>query len=478
MNGNLAQEQIHLALQDKEKKSGTKSPSPPSFLSSLLAIAGGQLGCMVLAALAELCFARLLGPAPRGLVSLCLMSIAFGALIGSLGSEATVVVWISRFRGRNSVWFPAVALWVSIGCVLAISVWAVVFWRWHPAFLKGLTSKLGLLVLVTIPFTVLFSMLMALLVGEERFRLRSLIALLNRTLSLAAFFVCMLLFGRRAEVAVLGNLIGLAFAAAVALLFLRDFFSGAWKILEARENLIPTMTFGIRGQAGNLASFFSYRLDVFVVNYFLDASQVGLYALGVIVSEALWQLPGIVSIALFPRTARTVGTGADSFSCMVLRQVFLITSLAGAAVAALSPFLIPMVFGSRYAPSVAVIWWILPGTVALALGKVIAADLTGRSLNIHLPVSAFIGFALTLSLDLFLIPRMGIQGAALASSIAYLAATIYLFIIIRRELNVSWELLLVPSGAEWLAYARLWALLKLRLFSRRLSLAGRASGEG
>jgi stage V sporulation protein B len=450
-------------------------PSRPSFLSSLVTIAGGQLGCSAIAALAELCFAVMLGPAARGLVSLSLMSVAFGALIGSLGSEATVVVWIARFRENHSAWFPAVALWVSMGCVVAIAVWAALFWAWQPTFLKGLTHGLGLLVLITIPATVLFSMFMALFVGEERFRLRSFIALLNRIVSLVAFFVCIAFLGRRPETVMLGNLIGLLVAAGLALLFLRHFFSSGLKLYEARENLLPTVAFGIRGQAGNLASFVSYRLDVFVVNYFLDASQVGLYTLGVLVSEALWQLPGIVSIALFPRTARTTGSGADRFTGMVLRQVLLVTTIAGAALALVAPFLIPLIFGARYAPSVPVIWWILPGTVALALGKVVAADLAGRTLNIHLPVSAMIGFALTLGLDLFLIPRMGIQGAALASSVAYLGATIYLLVIIRRELKASWRTLLVPSEQEWLAYVRLWAVLKARVAARLLSPAERRS---
>src|SRR6516225_3217615 len=72
--------------------------SAPSFISNLLTIAGGQFGFIAIAAITEICFARLLGPAPRGLISLCLMSIAVGAMVGSLGSVVGVVVWTSKFR--------------------------------------------------------------------------------------------------------------------------------------------------------------------------------------------------------------------------------------------------------------------------------------------------------------------------------------------------------------------------------------------
>src|SRR5215472_14947833 len=123
MSSGVAQGQIDSISPKNEREASGQDRSSPRFISSLLTIAGGQLGCAAVAALAELCFARLLGPAPRGLISLCLMAVAFGALLGSLGSEATVVLWISKSKGNHTSWFPAVTLWVVSGCVLALFVW-------------------------------------------------------------------------------------------------------------------------------------------------------------------------------------------------------------------------------------------------------------------------------------------------------------------------------------------------------------------
>lgn len=474
MSGGSTQEQVGVIELGSEGGSSPHPVSPPSFISSLLTIAGGQFGCIAIAAVAEICFARLLGPAPRGLISLCLMAVAFGAMVGSLGSEATVVVWISKSREhQHSAWFPAVMLWVMSGSLLSAFAWAVLYWQVHPSFLKGITPGLALLVLCSIPVTVSFSVLMAMLVGEERFYLRSLIALVNRTAALLAFLIVVVPLGRRAETAIIGNLVGLLVALGIAAAALRPFFRNAWQILRAQAQLLPTVLFGIRGQAGTLASFFSYRLDVFVVNYFLDASQVGLYSLGVIISEALWQLPAIVAMALFPRTARTVGAAADNFTCMILRQVSLITIAAALLIALASPIAIPLIFGARFAPSIAVVWWILPGTVALSLGKVVAADLTGRGLVNHLPVSAVIGLILTLVLDFLLIPRLGIQGAAAASSVAYLGSGVYLLAVIHRTLKTSWKSLLLPSFAELQGYGRFWMLFRARF--RPLSTESRTT---
>lgn len=462
MSSDGVREQIELTLQEAEGRSPSLPRREPSFISNLITIAGGQFGCIAIAAIAEIFYARLLGPAPRGLISLSLMSIAFGAMVGSLGSEAVVVVWISKFRQNNAAWFPAVVVWVLLASLLAASGWALLYWIFHPAFLKGIAPGLALLVLFSIPISVFFSVLMAMLVGEERFSLRSLIALVNRGAALLGFLVVVLFEGRHAETAIIGNLIGVLVALGMSIWALRHFFRNAWEIIAAQHQLLPTLFFGARAQVGTLASFFSYRLDVFVVNYFLDASQVGLYSLGVIISEALWQLPGIVALALFPRTARTLDSKAGDFTCLILRQVSFITTSAAAFIAIVSPIAIPLVFGSRFASSVPVIWWILPGTVGLSLCKVAAADLTARGLVNPLPISAGVGLVLTLILDFVLIPRMGIQGAALASSVAYLGSGLYLLGILRGTLKTSWKNLLIPSFSEVKAYGRFWALFRTR----------------
>jgi len=462
-DGNLAL--LELSSSDRGVAQTGAPKKTTSFVHNLLTIAGGQFGCIAIAALAEICYARLLGPAPRGLISLCLMATALGSMVGSLGSEAVVVVWISKFRGQDrALWLPATCVWVVTGSLLAAGAWGVLYWEFHPSFLKGITPGLALAVLAAIPVTVSFSVMMALLVGEERFSARSLIALANRIAALLAFLLILLPLGRRAETAIIGNLIGLLVAVGIACFALQDYLRSAWQFVRARAQLMPTILFGIRGQAGTLASFFSYRLDVFVVNYFLDASQVGLYSLGVVISEALWQLPAIVAVALFPRTARTVGTEADQFTSMILRQVSFITFVAAVLLALASPVVIPLVFGARFAPSVPVIWWILPGTIALSLGKVVAADLTARGLINHLPISAFIGFVLTFLLDFLLIPRLGIQGAAIASSMAYLASGVYLLAVIQRALKMPWKNLLLPSVEEFRVYGRFWSVFKARFF--------------
>lgn len=216
----------------------------------------------------------------------------------------------------------------------------------------------------------------------------------------------------------------------------------------------------MRGHLGNMASFFNYRLDVFVVNYYLNSTQVGLYALGVVISEALWQIPAAAALALFPRTARTIEQGATDFTCLIMRQVLVIASAGALAIGIGSWLFLPLVFGERFRPSIAVVWLLLPGTLALSLGRVGVSDLAGRGKSGYSSVFAMTALVVTVAMDLILIPRLGIQGAAVASSAAYFTNATLILAALKHELKVRWRSLLVPSYAEFASYQQAWSRFK------------------
>jgi len=274
------------------------------------------------------------------------------------------------------------------------------------------------------------------------------------------------IFPATAQLAMLAVLVGLVVAMAFVRIFLRaqlEFHRGD---RPAVSEVKKALNLGLRGQLGNVATYFNYRLDVFIVNYYLNTAAVGLYAVGVMVSEAIWQMPNAAAMALVPRTARQQGLSGVEFTCLVCRQVLSMALLAAIVVAAVSAWVIPAVFGESFRGSVAVIWWILPGTVALAASKVMCADLMARGMPGYSSIFAFVTLVVTVVLDLILIPRMGIQGAALASSVAYFTNSTLVAILLKRKLGVTWKALLVPSLAELAPYRQVWDRITGRLRPR------------
>jgi O-antigen/teichoic acid export membrane protein len=426
------------------------------FRTGLATIFGSQIACAAISLALEVMYARLLGPAGRGQLGLCLMATAAAAVLGGAGIEVPITIWAADRKKQAQDWLSAVAFGGAAGCLLATGLWVATYWLWKPGFLHGLAPGLAIVVAVTIPCSLLFSYTAALLTGRERFAGRGKVLVVDQLVNLAAAIVLVGLWQRSATMAGLANAIGLAVGALLAIFLLRKALSTKFSMPAVRKYLPKALSLGMRAQAGNVATFFNYRLDVFIVNYFLDTSQVGLYAVGVLVSEGLWQIPNAIAVALLPRTARTAEAGSVPFTCAVVRHVFLIACASGVAVAAFSPFLIPLIFGARFSPSVSVIWWILPGTIALAVGKVMAADLAAREKPEYSSIFATVALLVTITLDLLLIPKMGISGAALASSTAYLVDTILLGGALIRHLKVSWTALLVPTQQDWWLYRDTW----------------------
>lgn len=438
----------------------------PAFTSSLLAIFTGQIASGTVALLTEILYARLLGPAARGTIGLALMSVAFGTLIGGLGGEGSIIYWASRSKNTQSSWLAAIFLTGSLGCIAAAFLWYVSFSRLHFSFLRGLTDSSARIILLSIPAAILFSYAMALATGMEQFRLRSTCAVLRQIIVVGTFLVLLAAMGKTLDTALWGNLAGSLLASIVVFGLLWASLRRFSRLGGVGGHVGPTIIYGIRGQVGNLAAFFNYRLDVFIVNYFLGPAQLGLYAVGVAVSEGLWQIPNAVAAVLFPRTSRSIELDATEFNCFTLRQVFLITTLCAALIAIASPVAIPFLFGARFRPSVAVIWWILPGTVALSLAKVACSDLAGRGKNGYGSVSAFVSFGATALLDWLLIPRMGILGASLASTISYTLDAVLILAALRYEARVTWRMLLVPTRADFDSYRLLWSRMRSRAMFR------------
>jgi len=435
-----------------------KQEPPPtrSFSSNTAKVLGAQMARTVFSGLLEVIYARILGPFGRGQMSLCAMVDAFYLLGGGLGGEIPLVLWSADHRKKPAEWMPAVLLCGLVGTVLAEICWVVVYFYWHPVFLKGITNTLAILLAITFPLNILVSYVLSLSLGLDRIRERSILVVSHQVVTCLVAGVLLTLVSPTAEMAMTALVVGVLVVVCIALVFLRDYLKTVrgWTIDFATVR--RALSLGLRGQMGNVATFLNYRLDVFVVNYYLSTKEVGLYSLGVLLSEVIWQVPNAAAAATLSRTARNVEKGSPEFTCLVCRQVLLLSCVTAVVLAVLSTLLVPVVFGARFRPSVPVIWWILPGTVAFAVGKIMSADLLGRGWPQYSASFAVVTLFLTTALDFLLVPRMGINGAAIASSIAYFFNAVLIAWVLRRKLSVSWKSMFVPSLLELGMYRQMW----------------------
>ena len=184
-------------------------------------------------------------------------------------------------------------------------------------------------------------------------------------------------------------------------------------------SLREQVRFGMQGQVGNLIQLLNYRLDQYIVLLFVSTAGVGIYAVSVTLSQSIWFAANAVAVVLLPRLTATDKEDAARTTPLVCRNTLLVSALGAVALAAVSPWLVETLFGAEFEASLTPLLWLLPGTVALAGSKILTSYIfsQGRPLTNSLITAA--SLIVTLIADFALIPRFGVTGAAVASSLAY-----------------------------------------------------------
>ena len=181
----------------------------------------------------------------------------------------------------------------------------------------------------------------------------------------------------------------------------------------------------------------NYRLDILFIEKLKDATEVGLYSLGVSIAEQLWQLPLAISIVVFSRTANAEDQSEmTSMTTALLRLSFLFSIIVAVSLYFLVPYVIPWVFGDEYIPSIRIIQLILPGVIMVVIFRILSGQIAGLgkpevALYIFLPA-----LVLNIILNLLWIPAYGGEGAAMATNVSYTAGSLGYMIAYSRIVKV------------------------------------------
>ena len=113
--------------------------------------------------------------------------------------------------------------------------------------------------------------------------------------------------------------------------------------------------------------------------------------------------------------------------------------------------LFSFVFGKDFTDLFVVIISLAAGTLFLSISFSFSHFFSGIGKHFHNSISAFIGFLFTLSLGYFLIPKYGLIGAGITTSIAYFSIIIYqLFYFIKISISSIYDFLISKKDIELL----------------------------
>ena len=340
------------------------------FLGNVNVVFLSYVASAGLAFLVSVLLARALGPHDRGIYGIFMLSASIAQAILSLGLSISAIYYLSKNQHSLArVVANGVQVTLASGVITALLVlagWflladeltdnAVPYWTF--AFV--------------VPLFVSYNMLIAIFQGTSRFLSMTALIIVQPLVQAGLLLAGVVIADVDATGAVL-FWTGAALASSVLGLALlgRPALSTSELLRVDMASFREQASFGLRGQAGNLMQLLNYRLDQYIVLLLVNAAGVGIYAVGVQLSQSIWFLANAVATVLVPRLSASDDEEAARLTPVLCRNTLLVSAVAALGIGVISPWFVPGVFGEDFAGSVEPLLWLLPGTVALSGSKIL-----------------------------------------------------------------------------------------------------------
>jgi O-antigen/teichoic acid export membrane protein len=351
---------------------------------------------------------------------------------------------------------------LPLSLVAVVGIAAVYALTRHTYFREVMPSQLLLGLGLTVGMQ-LSSSASSILLGLNKPRLFSSLTLTQGAVNLAIQLVLALTGSLTATTAIASWVVGTVASTGLALVFVSR--EVPLRLGIDGQVLKTFLGYGSQGYLANLLAFFNYRLDSLLVNGLAGIASLGYYSISVAIAETLWNLANAFSLVMFPHVSSLDRAEANRITPIVCRNTVAVTLVGAIVMFAVSRPFILLVFGPALLASVVPLWLLLPGIVTLTPAKVISSYLSGIGKPYY---SAYISggtVVLTVALDLVLIPRFGIAGAAAASSVVYTCTSVASVTIFMRESGAGLIDTLVVQTSDFARYRRLMTTTLRRLAS-------------
>lgn len=365
--------------------------------------------------------ARILGPSGNGIWGVSTVVISLSVIIFGFGIPSSNVFFIGRNRKDiNSV--LGVNFLVMLVSAVCITVVYFINLKFHFKFFRGMDSLTLIIVFVTIPFSIIKASLYYVYLGVEKVTKYNKINMLDKFVTFVLLYVFVFAF-RSAKWVIVSNFLSVIFM--IGFVSCQLFIKDGYRISFNKELLKEMLKYGSKVQVGNLVQNINYRLDVLITATYCTPADVGLYGKATQLGETMWKVSGSVGTVVLPYSANSKDRNAmTSFLNKVTRITFGIIIVCALILTAICKPLILFVLGKNYAGSVMPFILIIPGICVFSINNILGNYFAGIGQVEKNVIASTISSVITVVLDLTLIPKIGINGASITSSISYTVCTI------------------------------------------------------
>lgn len=416
-----------------------------SLKRSLLYTFFTQFPQLFISIISGILITRMLGPAGKGAYAIFIANVQLFLLFLSGGLSSSIAYFVAK-KYLSIQKIIGIALLVSF---IGIVILGLAFFVQEDSMLVKLILPDGytqLFFRVYLVLGYLIALISAvfnsILSGSKKFDVISKLSIFQ-TLFLICIVTLIYIFWRKeltAEmllISVLLATVGSNFLTMLLKIISVRQFEAIWPSFSITASEIKMLlSFSGITYLSTVLNFFNYRLDLWIVDEYNSADDVGYYALAVNLAQMLWMLSVPLSSVL---TTYLSNNNDIEYRLQVLKAISRITSTTAIVICVVGyltvDYLLPILYGKEFFPAILPFKILLPGLVLSTIYKIfVPINVAHEKISYNL-IAVALSLVVTVVLDLLLIPKFGIQGAAIATSLAYASSffTILYFVIVKLD---------------------------------------------
>jgi O-antigen/teichoic acid export membrane protein len=407
--------------------------------------------------------ARALGPAGRGDLLIVVLWPPVVAMMAAFGLPTAYRYWMAREPQRVSKLFSnAVIYTIAIGIVSVVLADLIV------PHLVGKRSPEVITLLriyqVNIPAALFLDLMRGLLEGTKRFgwggAARMIFFGVQAVGFTALWFSGHLTVATAAFTMIAAQTTAMLLAVAAVIHQLRPSWQPSWAEFKT------SMTYGARDYPGGVADFTTLRLDQLMLGAMASNVAIGLYVTAVRLSEITALAANALAEALMPEVAASETTKkAELLVARTLRLTIYMYALILVPLWLSAHLILELLFGARFVPATGALRWLLVAAAVWGVSSIVISGLRGFGYPVLSTIARFAAAVVTAGALMFLLPRFGITGAAIASLIGYsVMLLVALMVFVRKRQLTLWECLR-PQRQDFVG----WKSLRRQAFAKRVA---------
>jgi len=363
--------------------------------------------------------ARSLGPEGKGIYSIAILLPATLFALMNMGIGPSLVYHIGQKRKEASALIGnscIIELLIGMGAIL---LGFIIILNFKDLFLKGVASSYLISALFIVFPLLIFNYIRYIFLGLQKIKIYNILNILRFILFLGLILFIYMILKFDILQAIIANIASYILLIIVGFIIIKKYFNNIkFRLVKSTTNRI--MNYGLKAHLANIPTFLNYRINMFIINAILNPASVGLYSVAIALGERIWVLSQAASTILFPRVSSEKNKKMlKEFTPKVSRNVFFFSILITAILFITSKWLIIFLYSQKFIPSIMPLKILMPGIIALSIGRVLANDIAGRGKPLLNSYLSFSGLIINISLNLIFIPKYKINGAALALTITY-----------------------------------------------------------